>query len=426
MKKSLFLLLAMIMFSQFALGEVLITEVLYDPVNTENGGEAVLLYNTGTSSVDVSGWTLSTSASVSDATLPPNTQILPGGYLLIADSGFSLDKDESSWPDADHEENLILSNSDDGVALKDGNTVIDAVGWGDATNIDSSLYEGTPHTGTVEGESLRRTDSLDTNDNSVDFVAGKPVFFSSSSSSDDSSLELVVDLEVEVTDNKPEIKSVEILTDDNNSKEGSQINPIAGSEKTFEVEVVAYDADNSSEIVSGNLAVDGKSFSLVEVSSNNTYKVFRGNVSMNYYDLTGNYNITATIIDYDSSNVEKDVVFEYTALAAMEADTSLSFEVAPGNNSVESITLRNLGNQDIALKVKGSELVKGSDTITVDSVSYSTNGFVTEQNVSETYAETGEVLHPNSTTNIDLKIVTGAKTSKGIYTGQFFIGGTPV
>ena len=49
-------------------------------------------------------------------------------------------------------------------------TIIDAVGWGNSSNIDTSLYEGNPSKIAKEGNSLKRLNlEIDINNNSADF-----------------------------------------------------------------------------------------------------------------------------------------------------------------------------------------------------------------------------------------------------------------
>jgi len=166
--------LLLLLFVPFVSANVVINQVLYDPVGTESGGEAVELKNDGSSAVDVSGWILSTESSAADATLPSGTVIRAGETFLIADVGWNASRDNSSWKSADYEEKITLGNTDSGVALLKNGTVIDAVGWGDEAGIDASLYEGTPAEMAATGNALLRV--KDTDDNSKDFIEAVPDF----------------------------------------------------------------------------------------------------------------------------------------------------------------------------------------------------------------------------------------------------------
>ena len=86
--KNLFAVLMILTAVGTANAEVIITEVLYDPINTDSGGEFVELYNNGNSSADISGWTIRTETSVADATLPANILLPKNSHYLIADANW--------------------------------------------------------------------------------------------------------------------------------------------------------------------------------------------------------------------------------------------------------------------------------------------------------------------------------------------------
>jgi len=166
------LLISAILLSQCVFAGVEIYQVLYDPLGSENGGEAILLYNQGSSEVNISSWFISSGASDKDATLPSETFIYGESYYLIADSGWSAEKDNASWPDADYEETLNFYNSDSGITLKDASgNIIDSVGWG---NPQDGFFDGSPAADVSEGKALLRTGSSGNNAN--DFIEAKPNF----------------------------------------------------------------------------------------------------------------------------------------------------------------------------------------------------------------------------------------------------------
>ncbi|VVB81130.1 Lamin Tail Domain protein [uncultured archaeon] len=162
------ILMLLLMLLPLVSASVVINQVLYDPVATESGGEAVELKNTGSSAVDISDWIIASESSATDATVPDGTILQAGATYLIADEGWGDSKDDKSWRSADHEEKITLGNSDSGIALLSNGTIMDAVGWGDVEGIEESLYEGSPAALVASGKSLLRTQ--DTNDNSKDFI----------------------------------------------------------------------------------------------------------------------------------------------------------------------------------------------------------------------------------------------------------------
>jgi hypothetical protein len=130
---------------------VVISEIYYDSLD-ETCSEFIELYNPKNEDVDISNWTIDTSAYLDDAAIPTNTFIKSYGFYLIADSCWYRGRDNSTWPEADHNETITLSNNNGWIILKDNLGVnIDIVGWGSATN-----YEGNQTIDVNEGKSLER------------------------------------------------------------------------------------------------------------------------------------------------------------------------------------------------------------------------------------------------------------------------------
>jgi len=159
------IVLAVALLAPFVSAEVVIQQVLYDPLGTETGGEAVELINHGQDTVDLSGWTLATASSEKDVILPDGTVLAPGKSLLIADEGWDEKKDNPEWRSADIVQTMTLGNGASFVELKDGNRTVDVVGWGK----EVERKEGTPAPLVLAGESLMRISS--TGDNAEDFIA---------------------------------------------------------------------------------------------------------------------------------------------------------------------------------------------------------------------------------------------------------------
>lgn len=113
--------------------EVIVYQVLYDPIGTESGGEVVELRNTGSETVDISGWVLATDASEKDATIPLNTILKPGETYLIADEDWNNKKDNPDWRAADYQETITLGNTNGWVKLVEGGIVHQEVSWNKST-----------------------------------------------------------------------------------------------------------------------------------------------------------------------------------------------------------------------------------------------------------------------------------------------------
>ncbi len=89
----LFLILIASLFSAIycvpasAANGVLINEVDLNPAGTDNGAEKVELYNPSNSTIDVSGWTISSTAGAAPTVvINEGTTISPKGYLIVGRS----------------------------------------------------------------------------------------------------------------------------------------------------------------------------------------------------------------------------------------------------------------------------------------------------------------------------------------------------
>lgn len=154
-----------------ASAEVVFQQVYYDPIGTESGGEAIELFNRGTESVDLSGWTIATASSARDVIFPDGTIIAPMKPLLIADEGWQEKKDNASWRSADIIQTMTLGNGASWTALKDtANRTIDVVGWGE----DAEFFQSAPALEVAAGNSLIRVSS--SKDNQQDFIAAQADF----------------------------------------------------------------------------------------------------------------------------------------------------------------------------------------------------------------------------------------------------------
>lgn len=97
---------------------LLIFSAYPDPLQAENGGEAVQLHNPTDTPSSTDGLVLATKTTSYPL---PSVTVLPGAGYLIADTGWSGPsglRDNMSWPDADHEIGMSLANTDGLVELR--------------------------------------------------------------------------------------------------------------------------------------------------------------------------------------------------------------------------------------------------------------------------------------------------------------------
>ena len=381
---------------------ITIHEILYDPTS-ESGGEAVLLYNQDNVSRDISGWTIATEASSSDATLPPGSLILAKGTYLIADAGWENTKN-LSWPSADHEEPISMYNTNSGIALKDENGVIvDAVGWGLA-----DFYEGIPHAGTPEGMSLLRTQ--DTDDNSADFIVAEPAFVVANGEE----VPFILD-----------INATGVLVITNISLSSTSLTPIAGIGATLDIIVITSE---SAYVVA---LVADKVVDLQELSPNK----HKATVTLPYHLHPDNYSITVTASN-GTDTVSSESSIEYLPLAAIGLDiTSLDIrKLAPGRTTLiegdsdpttDKPTIMNLGNVPVDIVLSARAPSYGASKFSLSKIKYSLDGSFnsTLSGTFKTRVQTEKVqLAPNSTLPLSFQITVPSTYQEGTYEGSITIG----
>lgn len=147
---------------------LLISEVLYDPPGTEPDEEWIELYNSASSPIELTDWTI--GDNMSTEVISPTVTIPVGGCLVIAASeDFS-----TNYPDftgdivfvADGRIGNGLGNSGDRLILKDSEgTVIDQMSYGtDVTAFDP------PCPDVSEGHSLERSPASEDTDTAQDWI----------------------------------------------------------------------------------------------------------------------------------------------------------------------------------------------------------------------------------------------------------------
>ncbi len=321
---------------------VVISQVLYDPIGSESGGEAVELRNDGSAGVDIGGWVLSTETSASDATIPSGAVLSAGAVYLVADSGWSTAKDNPDWKPADHEETLTLANSNSGIALKDaGGAVIDAVGWGDSAEIKPGLWEGSPASEVESGKALVR--SQDTGDNLADFDSGEPEFFGGSA----------VVIVVNVTNSSLAPFSLgAALIEDDSAEPGVQLNPVAGSTRALHLEIN----------YSGNgVSVNWFGAAITPLKNGS---VWLAELPLEYWRAPGVHDV---VISVPGQNLSLPITIMELKSAKLETKI-VALNAVLGGETTGKIKVVNHGNVPLDLSWDGADLVFGAQKIPFDNL----------------------------------------------------------
>lgn len=188
MRKSLVLFASVVTAAGPAAAGVVVNEIMFNP-STALGDDAdfewVEIYNDGSSSVDISGWTMTDLDSGSGAVVPAGTTISAHGYMVFArdDASFTGHYGSSvpliswtgSWGSG------IGNTSDEVVLLDAASATVDSVSYDDTTAWGSDYGDDNTYADCDgDGASLERLmpagSSIDPDnwDSSVDEESGIP------------------------------------------------------------------------------------------------------------------------------------------------------------------------------------------------------------------------------------------------------------
>lgn len=147
-----------------------LSELYYDAVGSDDGESFVEIYGLPGTSLD--GFAIDgingTNGAVGPNILLTGT-IGSSGLFVVADR---RSDGSSSVLGADLLANFDFQNGPDSVVLRQGDSILDALGYGTFVAGEINAGEGAPAPGVSAGSSLaRRFANVDTNDNAADFVA---------------------------------------------------------------------------------------------------------------------------------------------------------------------------------------------------------------------------------------------------------------
>ncbi len=335
MKKILYGLVLLFVMQAVA-ADVLITEVMHSPTETvsDTDGEWVELYNSGSESVDLTDYKLD-GYNFDDAVIESGEYIVVARELLDGD-----DADNESFECAFGNCNGIW---DEGYTGLDGYFSLSAEDTLALSNSEGIVDEVTYN----ESEKCIERVSMFSWEESIG-TPGEGYFSLDNESSEG------LDVYVNVRNSLPEILSVTFLEDDS-SEEGVQILPSVESAREVSVEVNVTDANEDLQQV--YVSVLDREYNLTNLT---------GSFYMNYYDEAGMYDLNVTACDY-SGCVSSLVEFEYMGMIVTSLNTSsLSFDLAVGEEQEQVIGIVNSGNVVVDFDVTGTDLVSSESSISAE------------------------------------------------------------
>ena len=369
--------------------EVIITEVMYDPTQASDTDlEWVEIYNTGTTPVDLSSWTLDGS-NFDDLTINPKE------YVVVARELIDGTDDDSDSFALYYGNKDSVWDSNDGFRAVDGTMSLtndDFVELSSGTYTDSVNYSST-WGGNGNGRSIYK---IDYNLQNTKENWAESLFDSGTPGKNKNNNGILVTLQV--IGSSTEITSIDLPDDSSNN--GYQILPIANENKIMPITVDV----STPSIVTAYAELNNNKITLTQTSSNATSKGFSGNLQMSFYNQAGNYAVNVSVIDQNQKTVYQIVNFEYLPLIASTFDIEeINFgSLTSGSSSGEkTVTVKNTGNVLIDLTASATDLENGADVIPASSL---------QVKHSSSYL-------PLSTapTNLDINLMPGQSSNKQIY-----------
>ncbi|MFH1133859.1 MAG: lamin tail domain-containing protein [Nanoarchaeota archaeon] len=417
-----------------ATDHVVISEVLFWANGTDTGGEFVELYNPTEQDVDISGWTLATESSETDATIPENITLLAHHFYLIADAGWDSLKDNPDWPSADHEETITLSNADSGIALVSQSDIVDAAGWGDPSGIEEGKYEGAPFPEMAKAWSLERKpgiedpeggNGIDTDENSADFLLRIPEPQGSGSEETPFAPDTVNNFSIQFTVSGNGVDIISFSIEDDGAGEGIQAMPFPGESRNLSINATVLHAEN--------VTVSFLNTTVLLTPLNETH--WRGKVALPFFSAPGNHSlsISAQGAEGNDTNQTRIDVLEVAALGLDSA--GMTFAASPGESFTawgdddittdDRPTVRNIGNVPLDLKAKGTSFSNGEAVLPPEISGFNLNMSQSFTPLSESWAtvELGMAFGDMLTAPLSVRLDLPADAEGGTYIGSMLLSG---
>ncbi|MEM6730854.1 MAG: hypothetical protein AAF658_04825, partial [Myxococcota bacterium] len=152
-------------------GDVVLNEVFFDQESAD--GTLVFVEIAGRAGTDLTGYTVvgvNGNGGADYQTISLDGVTIPTDGLVVVARG---DAAPSLAEQRDVTGNTDYQNGADSIQLRLADSMVDAIGYGDfATSVFAG--EGAPVAEPIAGQSLSRTDGIDTDDNATDFTASVP------------------------------------------------------------------------------------------------------------------------------------------------------------------------------------------------------------------------------------------------------------
>src|SRR3989344_782766 len=342
--------------------QVLITEVMYDPVlASDTDLEWIEIYNNGSGNIDLSSWKI-------DGNNFDDFSIMPGEFTVIARElidGTDLDNDsfESIYGNNDG----IWNNLDGNYRAFSGTfsfTDNDIINISNGTYSEILIYNssfgGNGNGYTIEKINVNKGNEPGNWRESLVLNGTHGYGFVEKENT------RVIGVAVEVSASAPDLSLINIS--DDLAVEGIQIMPSIGKNKSIFLDVFVNSTLNINYV---KAELNGNEFYL----ENESVNIFNGTLLMNYFDKPGNYTINISAGDEFNLSSSFIVNFEYLEMIAISLSNAfVDFgKLNPGELSKTNFSLANNGNADVDIEAFGTDLEGSNYKIGIDNIEIGEN-----------------------------------------------------
>ena len=138
----------------------------------------VVLFNAGTSTVNLTGWSLRYAGAGTPGTGSLSGSVPPGGYVLVAEAPSA--QDPVPLPPADATLVSNINSTGGTLYLQHDGAPVDVVGWGDGVEFEGAHAPAPGMDGNWQALRRAHDGCQDTDQNAADFAVGPPLPFNSS------------------------------------------------------------------------------------------------------------------------------------------------------------------------------------------------------------------------------------------------------
>ncbi|MBI4447617.1 lamin tail domain-containing protein [Candidatus Woesearchaeota archaeon] len=415
MKKTMLIPIFLVLMIKLAMA-ITINEVMYAPNQTssETDTEWVEIYNNDTYAINLANWKID-GYNFDDVGVAPQEYIVIARELIDGNDT-DLDSFESVWGNNDGVWNesdgnykaldgyFALTNNDTIIITNENNTIIEWLSY------DSSF--GAYNNGRTLEKINVTSDNSPTNWGESLITGGTPGKTNSLTPKEGTT---EIKLLVEVVNPKPKINSVNITPDDG-EKNGTQILPEAGSNKTVSIRVEATAWANNTEAYA---TFKGERLNLTKKAVvNSSTSIYELQIAMAYFEEPKKYALNITLKEGDYE-VTEETSFDYLPLLAtiFNKDQLSFFQTTPGTASnEENITLSNAGNVLVDFEISGTNINAEKGEITVDAIEFALNKFW--QPLSLTPQLLNLNLSPKNNTDLTFRVNLPSNIQPNSYLGK--------